>query len=148
MSVTRPIDVGTAARGAAACGAVLVLAGCGSSSDYANTPRPPVPITVTAAIIKDRVLVSPARFGAGPITLVVTNQTPRSQELTFETSELGGTQSGVRQRSGPINPQSTATLKADVRQGTYTLRARSGVRAARITVGRRRASAQNQLLQP
>ena len=134
-------------RGVAACGAAAALVGCGSTSNYANLPRPPAPITVTAAIINGHVLVSPARFGAGPITLVVTNQTPRSQELTFETSELGGTQSGVRQASGPINPQSTATLKADVRQGSYILRGR-GVRPARIVVGPKRQSAQNDLLQP
>jgi hypothetical protein len=147
MSATRHIDVGTAARAVAACAGAAVLAGCGSSGNYANLPRPPAPITVTAAIINGRVLVSPTHFGAGPITLVVTNQTPRSQDLTFETSELGGTQSGVRQQSGPINPQSTATLKADVRQGSYVLRGR-GVRAARITVGPKRPSAQNELLQP
>jgi hypothetical protein len=147
MSVTRPIDVGTAARAGAACLLVAGIAGCGASSDYANLPRPPAPITVTAAIIKGRVLVSPTRFGAGPITLVVTNQTPRSQELTFETSELGGSQSGVRQQSGPINPQSTATLKVDVRQGSYILRGQ-GIRPARIVVRGRRPSAQNDLLQP
>ena len=148
MSVTRPIDVGTAARGFAACALSVALVGCGSSGDYTNSSRPAVPITVTAAIVKGRVVVSPAHFGAGPITLIVTNQTARSQELTFETNELGGNQSGVRQLSGPINPQATATLKADVRQGTYVLRVRSGVRAARITVGPPRRSAQDQLLQP
>src|SRR3954471_9711998 len=138
MTVTGPINAGTASRGAITIATLsLALVGCGSDSDYANRPRPPVPITVTAAIAQNRILVSPARFGAGPITLVVTNQTPQSQELTFETSELGGSQSGVRQQSGPINPQSTATLKADVRKGSYVLRGR-GVRPARIVVGPRR----------
>src|SRR5258708_4104400 len=31
-------------------GAALLVAGCGSDSNYANRPRPPSPITITAAI--------------------------------------------------------------------------------------------------
>src|SRR5205807_10190666 len=50
--------------------AALLLAGCGSGSHYANNPRPPSPITITAAISGNRVGVSPTRFGAGRITLV------------------------------------------------------------------------------
>src|SRR3954453_3582640 len=99
-----------------ASGAALLVAGCGSESDYANKPRPPSPITITAAISKDRVQVSPRRFGAGPITLVVTNQSGRSADLVLETDTSGG-KSGIRQQTGPINPQGTASLKADLRQG-------------------------------
>jgi hypothetical protein len=131
-------------------GAALLVAGCGSSNDYANRPRPPSPITITAAISGKRVEVSPRRFGAGPITLVVTNQTGRSRDLVIETDTGGGSaQAGVRQQTGPINPQGTASLKADLRQGRYTIRVRSGeIRPASLVVGRQRASAQNQLLQP
>jgi hypothetical protein len=133
-----------------ATGAALLVAGCGSSSDYANNPRPPSPITITAAISGKRVEVSPRRFGAGPITLVVTNQTGRSRDLVLETDTGGGSgQAGIRQRTGPINPQGTASLKADLRQGHYTIRVRSGtIQPASLVVGRQRASAQNQLLQP
>jgi hypothetical protein len=93
--------------------------------------------------------VSPRSFGAGPITLVVTNQTARSRDLVLETDETGGTQAGIRQQTGPINPQGTASLKADLREGTYVVRVRSdGIRSADVTVGDRRPSAQNELLQP
>jgi len=127
----------------------LAAAGCGSEDDYANRPRPPAPITVTASISDDRVSVSPSRFGAGPITLVVTNQTGRSRDLVLESDEPGGSQAGIRQQTGPINPQGTASLKADLREGSYVVRVRSdGIRQASVTVGSERESAQNELLQP
>jgi hypothetical protein len=130
-------------------GAALLVAGCGSENDYANKPRPPSPITITAAISSKRVEVSPRRFGAGPITLVVTNQLGKSADLVLETDNSESGQTGIRQQTGPINPQGTASLKADLRQGRYTVRVRSGeVEPASLVVGRKRASAQNQLLQP
>ena len=55
--------------------ATAFVAGCGSDTSYRNEPRPASPIVVTASINKDAVAVSPRRFGAGPITLIVTNQT-------------------------------------------------------------------------
>src|SRR4051794_21869492 len=132
-----------------ATAAALLLGGCGAESDYKNNPRPPSPITITAAINGDRVQVSPQRFGAGPVTLVVTNQTRRSADLVIETDNSGSGQAGIRQRTGPINPQGTASLKADLAQGRYTVKVRTGqIRPARLVVGKERASAQNELLQP
>jgi len=134
------------------CGlaAALLLAGCGSQSDYKNRPRPPSPITITASVNDGRVEVSPKRFGAGPITLVVTNQTDRATDLVLETDGTAGSgQAGIRQKTGPINPQGTASLKANLRQGHYKVRVRGGtIRPASLVVGHQRASAQNQLLQP
>jgi hypothetical protein len=132
-----------------ATSAALLIAGCGSENDYANNPRPPSPITITASINDGRVEVSPQRFGAGPITLVVTNQTGRSTDLVIETDNTGSGKAGIRQRTGPINPQGTASLKADLAQGRYTVKVRTGqIRPARLVVGKERASAQNELLQP
>jgi hypothetical protein len=129
--------------------ASLALAGCGSDSDYANDPRPPSPINVTAAISDSRVTVSPQQFGAGPIVLIVANETQHPQRVTLETNELAGKQGGIRQRSAPINPDGTATLKVDVRQGTYQVSTDGGgIRAANVVVGKPRKSAQNDLLQP
>jgi hypothetical protein len=128
----------------------VLLAGCGSESDYKNEPRPPSPITITASINDGRVDVSPAKFGAGPITLVVTNQTQSSRDLVLETDTSSGSgQAGIRQQTGPINPLGTASLKADLRQGHYTIRVRSGeIDPAELVVGKQRESAQNELLQP
>lgn len=131
-------------------GAVLLaVAGCGSEDDYANEPRPPAPINVTAAVSDRAVSVSPAKFGAGPIVLIVTNQTDATQQVTLQTDEVGGTEPGLTQSTGPINPQDTATLKVDVRQGEYKVHTDDDtIRSAKLVVGAKRESAQNELLQP
>jgi hypothetical protein len=123
-----------------------LVAGCGASNDYKNEPRPPAPIVVTASINKNQVAVSPKRFGAGPITLIVTNQTGASQQLTVE---VNSGQAGFKGRTGPINPRDTGQLKADLARGTYSVHVDgNSIRPAQLTVGRERASAQNDLLQP
>ena len=127
----------------------LAVAGCGGGGDYANKPRPPAPINVTAAITNSRVSVSPQRFGAGPIVLIISNQSSRAQEVTFETDELGGSQPGRKFDTTPINPRATATLKVEVRAGSWKLStADSGIRAAALTVGHKRKSSQGDLLLP
>lgn len=135
-----------AAAGALALGA----AGCGSGTDYENRPRPPAPVNVTASISGERVSLSPRKIGAGPIVLVVTNQTGSSQQLTIETDEVGSARPGITQSTGPINPQATATLKVDVPEGAYKVHVDegAGIAPARLAVGRQRPSAQNELLQP
>lgn len=133
----------------AVTGAVGGLTGCGSEDDYKNRPRPPAPINITAAISKQAVSVSPAEFGAGPVVLIVTNQTDSSQEVTFETDELGGNRPGITQTTEPINPQGTGQLKVDVPEGRYRVRASDDqIRPATITVESERPSAQNEVLQP
>jgi hypothetical protein len=130
-------------------GAVALASGCGEEDDYKNEPRPATPIVVSAAITQDKVSVSPREFGAGPITLIVTNQTDNAQELTLETDEIGGGAPGIEQETGPISPGDTASLKADLREGTYKVGVNGrGIAAAALNVGEPRESAQNELLQP
>jgi hypothetical protein len=127
--------------------AAVLVAGCGSSTDYKNTPRPAAPIVVTASISKQAVSVSPTKFGAGPITLIVTNQTSASQQLTLE---IDSGDAGFKGQTGPINPRDTGELKANLdAPGTYSVHVDGGsIKAARVTVGAKRPSAQNDLLQP
>jgi hypothetical protein len=127
----------------------MLVSGCGGDDDdYANELRPPAPIVVAASINPERISVSPSTFGAGPVTLIVTNQTDAPQELTLETDEIGG-EGGIRQDSGPINPGDTASLKADLRRGTYRIGVdTAGIRAVNLRVGAERPSAQDELLQP
>lgn len=124
--------------------AVLVLvSGCGDKS-YKNDLRPPAPINVSAYVSSKAVSVSPNRFGAGPIVVIVTNQSQTSQEATFA-DQTGGT----HQQTAPINPGETGQLKLDVRQGRYLLKVGSPtIKPATVTVGGQRQSAQNQVLQP
>jgi hypothetical protein len=131
-----------------ACVAALAATGCGSDDDYKNELRPPSPIVVTAAVSKEAVSISPAKFGAGPISLIVTNQTDDTQQVTLETSNTSGSP-GITQQTGPINPSDTATLQADIPQGTYELGVRgAAIKPAKLVVGEKRESAQNDLLQP
>jgi hypothetical protein len=126
--------------------AVSVPAGCGEQKYRDTHPRPPAPITISAYISPTRVSVSPASFGAGPITVLVTNNSTSSQEVTFET---GGAGSSVTQTTGPINPGDTGEIKLFVREGQYRLRASSGsISPATVMVGGERPSAQNEVLQP
>ena len=143
-----PLDRSRLAAPAFALAATAAFAtGCGGSDTYKNQPRPPSPIVITAAITPDSVSVSPKNFGAGPITLVVTNQTEKSQRLTLARQVNG--QSQANGETGPINPNDTASLKADVDPGDYTVSVDGdAIEPAKLTVGEERKSAQNDLLEP
>ena len=55
--------------------AAAVCAGaCGGGDDARSENRPPVPINVSVQVGADKITASPAKFGAGPITLLITNQ--------------------------------------------------------------------------
>ena len=125
----------------------LAVAGCGEEDDHANEQRPPTSINVTAAIADGRVNVSPERIGAGPVRLIVSNQTTSAQTLTFRTA---GNDAGVTGTSGPIPSSGTGTLEIhDVAQGEYEVRTSDRrVEPAAITVGAPRRSAQDRLLLP
>lgn len=138
-----------------ATGCALALAGllglpaCGDDEDHANRERPAASVNLTAAIIGGRINVSPESIGAGPVRLVVTNQTGSAQELTFETDEVGGDSPGVTGSTERITPSGTATLELDVREGAYSISAADGaIKPASVTVGEPRPSAQDQLLLP
>ena len=127
---------------------LLALSACGEE-DHVNRDRPAQSITVTAAIIDGRIHVSPESFGAGPIRLIVANETDAEQAITFETDEVDSDKPGVTQKTGPINPADTTTIELDVREGDYAISAEDGdIRPASVKVGARRPSAQNDLLLP
>jgi hypothetical protein len=127
----------------------LGAAGCGSDDEFANSPRPPAAITVSAAISPERVTVSPARIGAGTIELIASNQTTTSQRVTLRSRgrPSGGEQ--LVQSTGPINPGDTASLKADLSPGRYLVTADSeAIAPATIVVGAAREDSEDGLLQP
>ena len=134
--------------------AVLVAAGCalagcgGGGEDYANKPRPATPINITAAFPDKEISISPKQFGAGPVVIIVSNQTAGEQTVTLQTDELAGSKPGMKQSTDPIGPRGTGTLKADVREGTYSLSTSDGPKAATLEVGPARKSAQDELLAP
>lgn len=129
--------------------AAVAVAGCGDDQTYANHPRPPAPILVTASISDEGVAVSPRRFGAGPVNVVVTNQTGAAQRVALESVDGVGRGPGIRQVTSPINPRDSARLAADVHPGRYRLHVPgTGIPSARLLVGPRRPSSQDELLLP
>ena len=123
------------------------LAACGETESHPNKDRPAAAINVTAAIIDGRVQVSPRTFGAGPIRLVITNQSGREQAVTFRTA---GRESGITRSTAPIRPDGTATLEVDdIDEGSYEVRTEDAdIKPATVVAGTARPSAQDQLLQP
>lgn len=128
---------------------VLAVAGCGGDDGFDNEQRAPAPITLSASITPSNVTVSPSRLGAGTVELIASNLTSTSQQLTLASRSLAAGAQPLEQRTGPINPGDTASLTADLTQGTYRVTARSSsITPATIRVGPPRRSAQDELLQP
>jgi hypothetical protein len=127
--------------------AAALITGCGGS-DFKNEPRPPVPVQLTGVITDKDITVSPAKFGAGPITLVISNQTQQSHSVTLEAAALNK-QSAPTQTVGPINPLDTANLQQNMTEGKWVVKVSSdGIKPATLTVGPKRASSSNTLLLP
>ena len=122
------------------------VAGCGDE-DFKNEPRPPVPIGLSGVIQTDRVTVSPARVGAGPIVITISNQTQRRRTITLEGETLVT-------RQGPIEPGDTATIQRTLAPGSYEVRAgsptavRREIEPAVLDIGAERPTSNNDLMLP
>jgi hypothetical protein len=123
-----------------------VIAGCGGS-DFKNNPRPASAIDLTGVIQTDKVTISPNKVGAGPVTITVSNQTKQAHTITLEGESIS-------ERVGPVNPLDTATIQKTLAPGSYQVKAGSAravaheIKPARLTIGKKRPSSSNQVLQP
>jgi hypothetical protein len=125
----------------------LLLSGCGDDDDFENKPRPPAPIQLSGVITDSEVSVEPRKVGAGPVVLLVSNQTEASHTITLE---------GPRGREdiGPINPLGVGRIQENLVPGTYEIRAGSAeaqadeIEPATLTVGPARESSSNSVLLP
>lgn len=147
-----PVDAKRRMR-LAAVGVAIALSctvsGCGGEEQFANQPSPPETLVISAVVAQHHVTVSPSGFGAGPVELIASNQTAVSQRLTVRSERLTAGADPLEQRTAPINPGDTASLKADLGEGIYSVSARSEtIVPARIRVGPRRKSAKDRLGQP
>jgi hypothetical protein len=127
--------------------AAMTAAGCGGDGKFENEPRPPAPVQLTGVITDKGVTVSPDRVGAGPVILLISNQTQQAHTITLD----GGS---TKDTVGPINPLDTAKLQQTLEQGSYKVKAGSSkaltkdLKAGTLTVGPRRKSSSDQVLLP
>ena len=126
---------------------LLVLGGCGDDDDFENNPRPAVPIQLSGVITDTEVTVQPRSIGAGPVTLIVSNQTDQAHSITLEGP------SGTEE-VGPINPQDTGRIQHNLDEGSYEVRAGSDeavdeeISPAKLAVGPKRPSSSDDVLLP
>ena len=126
---------------------LLVLSGCGDDDDFENEPRPPVPVQLSGVITDSEVSVEPAKIGAGPIVLIVSNHDEQAHTVTLDGP------SGTEE-VGPINPLDTGRIQHNVDQGAYEIKAGSDKAVEReidpavLTVGPKRESSSNSVLLP
>jgi hypothetical protein len=127
--------------------AALALAGCGGGKDFANDPRPPVPLQLTGVITKSKVTISPNKVGAGPVTIKVSNQSGQARTLTLDGQ-------GIQEQVGPINPLDVGELQKTLKPGRYRVTAGTeaatakSITPATLVIGKERPSGSDRVLLP
>jgi hypothetical protein len=95
----------------------------------------------------DEVTVSPAKLGAGPVEITISNQTDAKHSITLEGNS-------TIDRAGPVAPGDTATIQKTLRRGTYEVKAgsskavRKEIRPAVLKIGKKRKNSNNDVLLP
>jgi hypothetical protein len=123
-----------------------VIAGCGGD-DFKNEARAPVRLALTGVIQDDKVTVSPAKVGAGPVEITISNQTDSVHTVMLE----GET---IKEQQGPVQPGGTTTIQKTLDPGSYEVRAgsekavRKEILPAVLEIGKERKNSNNDLLLP
>ena len=126
--------------------AAALIAGCGDD-DFKNEARAPVRLALTGVIKDDKVTVSPAKIGAGPVEITISNQTNRERTITLEGES-------ITEEQGPVQPGDTATIQKTLGPGSYEVRAgskkavRREIQPAVLQIGKERKNSNNELLLP
>jgi hypothetical protein len=128
----------------AALAGALLFVGCGGK-DFANEPRPAVTLQLSGVITADKMVVQPSQIGAGPVVLLISNQTDSSHSVTLDGDDV------EPEEVGPINPLDTATIQKDLPEGDYQVTVvpnEDGIKPAELKVTSERPSGSNTLLLP
>ncbi len=126
--------------------AAALIAGCGDD-DFKNEARAPVRLALTGVIKDDKVTVSPAKVGAGPVQITISNQTDSERTITLEGES-------ITEQQGPVQPGDTATIQKTLEPGSYEVRAgsekavRKEIQPAVLEIGKKRKNSNNELLLP
>ena len=127
-------------------GTVLAASGCGGK-DFANNPRPAAAVELTGVIQDKQVTISPNKVGAGAVTITIANETKAAHTVTLEGDS-------IREQVGPVNPLDTATIQKTLDRGSYQVKAGSPravaheIKPAKLTIGKKRPTSSNSVLQP
>ncbi len=138
--------------------AMLAVTGCGSSTKFANKPRPATPVDLAVYVNNSRVSVSPSQVGAGEVIFIVTNQADKAESVIIHPTSDSSRQLAT---TGPIQPEATAQVTVDLRvPGDYTVATMTGgqtqaqlataakIQSASLRIGPPRPNSSNTLLQP
>lgn len=117
MSTGGRIRIGALASGVAV--AAGLVAGCGGGSNFADKPRPPAPLFLNGVITSSGVNVSPNRVGAGPVVILVSNQTNVPRTLELDGAHIQPIE------SASIAPTNTGQIQTTLDPGIYTIKAGS-----------------------
>src|SRR4051794_7976140 len=126
--------------------AVVLLAGCGGE-DFKNEARAPIRLELSGVIQDDEVTVSPAKVGAGPVAITISNQTDTAHSIMLEGSS-------TIDRAGPVQPGDTASSQKTLERGSYEVKAGSEkavkreIRPAVLQIGKSRKNSNNDVLLP
>ena len=124
----------------------VAVAACGED-DFANEPRPPIPLQLTGVVRDEGVTISPGNVGAGPIVLTVSNQTGQPHTITLEGE-------GVEEMVGPVDPTETVSIQKTLEPGNYSVRAGSPeaspreIAPGRLVIGPERDTSSDDTLLP
>jgi hypothetical protein len=146
MRIGGRIRVGALLSGVAT--AALMSAGCGGGKDFADKPRPAAAVYLTGTIKDSGVTVSPNKVGAGPVVIMISNQTQASHTLTLDGGDIAPVQ------TGPINPADTGQIKKTLAPGSYVVKAGSEkavskeIPPAHLVIGKARPDSNNQVELP
>ena len=137
------IRIGVLASGVAS--AAVLVAGCGGGKDFADQPRPAAPAQLSGVITDTGVTVSPNRVGAGPVVILVSNQTQQAKTLELDGANIAPV------HTAPIDPSDTGSIKETLDPGTYTVKAGSTrataktLRPAQLVIGKARPDSNDQV---
>ena len=135
----------SAATLASAIVSVALVAGCGGGKDFADQPRPAAPIQLNGVINSQGVQISPSNVGAGPVEILVSNQTGAPHTLELNGSDIATV------TTAPIGAGNTGQIQATLKQGVYTVKAGNShavvreLKPARLVIGPERQDSNDQV---
>jgi hypothetical protein len=128
-----------------AASVVVLVVGCGGGKDFSDKPRPAAPVQLSGVITPSGITVSPNKIGAGPVQILISNQTQQAHTLTLDGANIAPV------RTAPISPTDTGSITQTLGPGTYTVKAGSvhavarEIAPAHLVIGKARPDSNDQV---